>query len=558
MIPESIVHEIRALMQDNPHFHCLTLDARNAFNQVKREAMYTSVLKNLPFLRHLFELGYQRPSPLHVRLNNQLHTLYSREGSRQGDAPSGIFFCAALQPVLQEALRLFPHVHIFAYMDDVTLVGDESAILEAYAFLEERFKEIGLDLNPKKCEVYPPTEWSSAEPQGRVIAHEREVPVVKSAPSGIKVLGAFIARDADSTVQWLATRLPKHEHLFARLRNLAAEDPRASVRILSACCIPRMTYLMRTHPPAQMEPLCSGFDERVDAVLRLILDATPDATAQKIAGLPIRHGGLGVPHTLEQMAEAYQASSSQNGPSQRTAAELRHQATITALKADPTLAALLLAGEKHLSGMWLTAHKHFITATEARIALRLRLNLPSRTATCGCGDAYMDTSFHWHALGCARNTGFTVNSRHNGVRDTIARISRSLSIGVRVEPREFECPDGRHPDLTIYWADCIPWTLDVHVNNPLCSTHLHADDCTARSERSKHGKYKPMVTAAGHEFKAFGLEVLGGWSTNALSWLKKLCTTHPEADRNEVAGEIAVAIQRGNARILLATLARDK
>ena len=143
-----------------------------------------------------------------------------------------------------------------------------------------------------------------------------------------------------------------------------------------------------------------------------------------------------------------------------------------------------------------------------------------------------------------------VRGEHLGARFEPRSLRTKMARGARFQPTK--------PGLAMYWADGIPWTLDVHINNPLSATHFDSEDCTARSAKAKQAKYKSMVSDAGHDFKTFGVEVLGGWSQSALSWLKKLCSTYPEADRHDIAGEIAVEIQRGNARILLATMARDK
>ena len=54
------------MLTGNPAFHTLTIDAKNAFNCVRRDAMYEEVKSHFPEFVPLFEVAYRHPSKLHV------------------------------------------------------------------------------------------------------------------------------------------------------------------------------------------------------------------------------------------------------------------------------------------------------------------------------------------------------------------------------------------------------------------------------------------------------------------------------------------------------------
>ena len=305
--------------------------------------------------------------------------------------------------------------------------------------------------------------------------------------------------------------------------------------------------------------LCTRFDGEVDSLLRTALACDFDERQRAVMALPRSSGGLGIPQTRVVAPEAYNASSDATAPTQRTAAGLRSADMIASLhKSDPVLGALVSAQGKKYASAWMTATTRYMAAHDARIALRLRSGIPLRAATCGCGASCSAPEFAHHVLGCAANRGYTVSSRHNAVRDALASIARRCCVPVRTEPPQFEGKDGRRPDITFFFSDEAPWTVDLHVNTPTAASHL-GKDCTSKSTAAKDRKYRTTVEGAQHRWLTLGFETFGGWRQGPVELASKLATVSNGAvPKKEIVETIAVVLQAGNAAIVSSTLAMDR
>jgi hypothetical protein len=332
------------------------------------------------------------------------------------------------------------------------------------------------------------------------------------------------------------------------------------VALLSMCMIPRLNYLVRTHAPALTAVLCKRFDTRVDQTLRAALAQTFDSVHRLIMSLPRSDGGLGVPQTAVVATEAYTASTNPAAPTQRTAASFRVSESIEWLKTvHPTLFALVQCQSKKHASAWMMATDCYMPAHLARIALRLRAGMPVRPAMCGCGTAHTADALPHHVLGCARNKGYTVSSRHNAVRDAFANLARRCAVPVRTEPPQFATDDDERPDVTFFFSDEDPWTVDIHINTPTAPSHLGTADCTKKHAAAKDKKYKSTVEGEKHRWLTLGFETFGAWTPGVVELAKKLATVSNGAvSREEIVATIAVTLQVGNAQILTSTLARDR
>ena len=145
------------------------------------------------------------------------------------------------------------------------------------------------------------------------------------------------------------------------------------------------------------------------------------------------------------------------------------------------------------------------------------------------------------------------------MRDKLANISRRCGIPAATEPKQFECADGKRPDVTFYLCDQMPLTIDLHINNPACKSHANQADPTADSRRKKDKKYKSTVEGSSHEWTSVGFETFGAFSADADRLAVKLASASAGImTRKEIAQEVSVIIQRGNAAILASTLAQDR
>ena len=136
-----------------------------AFTSRKYCSIALSRLSDARFncVRALFNAFYAEQGDLVVRGEGGEHpVISSSEGVRQGDVLGPLLFCIALKPAITRALEQFnlllpgKSVSVYAYMDDITIVGDASASFEFFTLLERELAGIGLDVNRSKTVMTSP------------------------------------------------------------------------------------------------------------------------------------------------------------------------------------------------------------------------------------------------------------------------------------------------------------------------------------------------------------------------------------------------------------------
>src|ERR1700754_1441334 len=111
------------------------------------------------------------------------------------------------------------------------------------------------------------------------------------------------------------------------------------------------------------------------------------------------------------------------------------------------------------------------------------------------------------------------------------------------------------------------------ISHPLaaCWRHKVAKDrgvevVGAAREAEKDASYAAMAEDCGMEFCAFVLYTYGGFHQSALSFIRRMakavdpatCLTSPTQWRQELMEQIAIAVQRGNADIMIQAAQRDR
>lgn len=123
----------------------LKIDYKNAFNSSERDRMLSSVMKKTLLLYKYFWQCYGEPTLLIY--NSDI--IESAVGAQQGDPAGGLLFSLSLQPVIDDVesdLNLL-------YLDDGSLCDEPEIVLEDFARLIQSSKELGLEVNPAKCEL---------------------------------------------------------------------------------------------------------------------------------------------------------------------------------------------------------------------------------------------------------------------------------------------------------------------------------------------------------------------------------------------------------------------
>ena len=148
---EAAVHSSRHWVhayRNNPDKVFLKLDFVNAFNTVHRATVLREVRLRLPAMAPWAEWCYSH----HTKLLFQGEALTSEAGVQQGDPLGPLLFALALQPSLCAAGRSQLDL-CFAYLDDVCLAGDYTAVSAALGRLVNAARQVGLHLNVGKCEL---------------------------------------------------------------------------------------------------------------------------------------------------------------------------------------------------------------------------------------------------------------------------------------------------------------------------------------------------------------------------------------------------------------------
>ncbi|KAL0212950.1 hypothetical protein RCL1_006576 [Eukaryota sp. TZLM3-RCL] len=229
----------------NQSYYILNLDFKNAFNSVKRSAIFLALQSSFPYLLPFFYHFYGTAAPL---IFNE-HTLYSTSGVRQGD-PMGPFFC--LDPVLVALQTRFPNIRIVTYMDDISLIGSAYDLGQAAAFAFHEFESIGLSLNAKKCLLI-------GRSSANFNINSEPVSFVNYSSEAFRFLGCFLG-NKESISDKLNIRL---NEIHAELDTISKLDIEKHLKffILKICYSGKVTHILRSTPPKLSIPFAQHFNQ---------------------------------------------------------------------------------------------------------------------------------------------------------------------------------------------------------------------------------------------------------------------------------------------------------
>ena len=154
---EVVAHSLRDCL--NKHkgskLGLLKIDFRNAFNMVKRSHFVKAACEMFPAMSSWTEWCYGEASML---LYDHEHIIESCAGVQQGDPLGPLYFCCGIMALVNDIQALNP-IYNKWYMDDGGIIGDVELLKKVWDLLQTRGPELGLHLNPSKC------EWSWLDPE---------------------------------------------------------------------------------------------------------------------------------------------------------------------------------------------------------------------------------------------------------------------------------------------------------------------------------------------------------------------------------------------------------
>jgi len=290
----------------------LSLDSKNAYGTLKRQAVQEA-LQRRPQLKHLqraFEASYIESTP-RVWVETEAGGAWgtARDGVPQGSPLSPMYFCLTIADPLAAAhgagVAGGGRGRVFAFMDDVVLVGDEAYCGAAAPVLMQQLSTVGMEPNMAKSVVYDPRAHQPGAAGGAAAAVAEGLGW--KVESGVVVAGTpfgppqFIAA-------WLADRLGRLESDGDALVALDHAFPAWS--LLHRCLSRRGQWPALTVPPERLgEYVANATAVIVRTAARILQlgdlgppllpeppDPPPDGAAETVLrlGLPLKVGGMGV------------------------------------------------------------------------------------------------------------------------------------------------------------------------------------------------------------------------------------------------------------------------
>ena len=240
-------------------------------------------------------------------------------------------------------------------------------------------------------------------------------------------------------------------------------------------------------------------------------------------------------------------------------------------KAGEATVARLCALKEPGSALWLSTLPTLPSLTLTDIkwlwAAQLRLGVPLAVTadTCdACKAADIYTTDSWHSLTCVSRSGARITHRHDSILHEVAKYCRLISVQTEINPAGESDKDGRRADIEVYLPDR---TIvgDVTVSHPATKTwrkkvsRWGVNAVGDSREGKKNERYRAMADQHDKKFQAIVMYTYGGLHTSARKFIKAICDSldpalcllsHTEF-RAELYAHIAIALQRGNAEIMI-------
>jgi hypothetical protein len=264
----------------------VSLDMKNAFNNISNVAMQKGVQEYAPSLLRIFQWMYGQPTDI-VSISGDL--LGTREkGCSQGEPLASAFFSMGVHPTVKKvsqaveaisSTRLQPKSGaVMAFMDDINYTCHVTRLDQCINRVEAILGEDGFQLAVSKCKIVDISPQQRRTPLTRSPVLPYEV-----RRDGIKVLGA-----PAGTPQFRQQLIEeKKEKMVKPLKALSRLRVEIGFKILKSCVNARFSYLARVTDPIENTNACKSFDEDVDAAfLQLLGVNSVGGGSQAEASLP--------------------------------------------------------------------------------------------------------------------------------------------------------------------------------------------------------------------------------------------------------------------------------
>eukprot|EP00042_Codosiga_hollandica_P053110 m.686538 g.686538 ORF g.686538 m.686538 type:complete len:368 (-) comp58626_c0_seq62:1108-2211(-) len=259
----------------------------------------------MPLLQQYFATFVMPPASCALGDSN----LAIAEGITQGDPLSPLFFSIGLQNALNQTQQVIDTTNadnaigfgrVFAYLDDVIIVGTPAQVNVAFTTFKATAINIGLKVNAEK------TKLLSLNSEERDILDLTLEHGLKPPVRCMSLLGTPVG--CPTLESQLAVESIREQH-FKLLAALPSKQ--VALLLLRSGLSQGCNHLARTMAPASLEAASLLLDQFVLQCLTALLDETPNSLPSYIKTeirLSLKHGGLGLTSVHEARHRAYFAA----------------------------------------------------------------------------------------------------------------------------------------------------------------------------------------------------------------------------------------------------------
>ena len=231
---EAGVHAMRGIFNDEETEAILLVDATNAFNSLNRKAALVNIHSLCPPLAVVATNMYRGDASLFI----DGETVYSREGTTQGNPLAMSIYGIAILPLIQKLQGLYRQLW---FADDASAGGKITQLKDWWTRMQSLGPSFGYHPNPSKT-------WLLAKEQHLDTAKEVfEDCDIHITSTGQRHLGSALGSDSFLR-DFMATKISSWVDELENLSEVAKTEPQDAYAALTHGLIVRWTYFMRTTP----------------------------------------------------------------------------------------------------------------------------------------------------------------------------------------------------------------------------------------------------------------------------------------------------------------------